>query len=203
MLLTTFDLVSAREVVDKILDASTKQGKFDFNQDFRIALFEKFILDDNDADGKGYEEELLSYIRSESKKRKERCEFLSEKAKDKKGLLTSNELREMRRMWGEDWRVIVKVVDRRTPELKALWAKLEKEQPLPKTKQERLEIEVKKLRSQEKLRKERRKGFFALAMVLAIPLSYFLFSGMLAVSDGYCASMPTKKERISCIPVQD
>ena len=51
MLLTTFDLVSAREVVDKILDANTKQGKFDFNQDFRIALFEKFILDDNNADG--------------------------------------------------------------------------------------------------------------------------------------------------------
>ena len=106
-------------------------------------------------------------------------------------------------MWGEDWRIITKIVDRRTPELKALWTKLEKEQPLPKTKQERLEIEVKKLRSQVKLRKERRKGFFALAMVLAIPMSYFLFSGMLAVSDGYCASIPTKKERISCIPVQD
>ena len=84
MLLTTFDLVSAREVVDKILDASTKKGKFDFNQDFGIALFEKFILDDNDDDGQSYEEELLKYIRAESKKRKERCEFLSNKAKDKR-----------------------------------------------------------------------------------------------------------------------
>ena len=84
MLLTTFDLVSAREVVDKILDASIKQGKFDFNQDFRIALFEKFILDENDSDGQDYEEELLIFIRAESKKRKERCEFLSQKAKDKK-----------------------------------------------------------------------------------------------------------------------
>ena len=166
-------------MVDKILDASTKQGRFDFNQDFRIALFEKFILDDNDADGQSYEEELLKYIRSESKKRKERCDYLSEKAKDKKEFLTSDELREMRRMWGEDWREITSRIGRRAPELKTLWATLEKGQPLPRTKQERLEIEVNTLRSQEKLRKERRKGFFALAMVFAIPLSYFMFSGML------------------------
>ena len=73
MLLTTFDLVSAREVVDKILDASTKQEKFDFNQDFGIAVFEKFILDDNDDDGQSYEEELLKYIRAESKKTKRKA----------------------------------------------------------------------------------------------------------------------------------
>ncbi len=65
MLLTTFDLVSARDIVDKILEASKKQGKFAFDQDFRIALFEKYILDDNDADGEAFEEELLKYIRSE------------------------------------------------------------------------------------------------------------------------------------------
>ena len=203
MLLTTFDLVSAREVVDKILDASTKQGRFDFNQDFRIALFEKFILDDNDTDGQIYEEELLEYIRAESKKRKERCDFLATKAKDKKGFLTSDELREMRRMWGEDWREVTSRVGRRAPELAALWATLEKGLPLPKTKQESLEIEVNQLRFQENLRKERRKGFIALAMVFAIPLSYFMFSGMVAVSDGYCASMPTKKERISCLVIQE
>ena len=109
----------------------------------------------------------------------------------------------MRRMWGEDWRVITKIADRRNPELKALWAALEKEQPLPKTKQERLEIEVNKLRSKEKLRRERRKGFFALAVTLAIPLFFFLFSGILAVSDGYCPSMPSKEERFSCSAIQD
>lgn len=84
MLLTTFDLVSAREVVDKILDASTKQGRFDFNQDFRIALFEKFILDDNDADGQSYEEELLKYIRSESKNERSDVIICQEKQRIKK-----------------------------------------------------------------------------------------------------------------------
>lgn len=128
---------------------------------------------------------------------------MSGKAKNKKGFLTSDELREMRKMWGEDWREITSRVGHRAPELKALWATLEKEQPLPKTKQERLEIEVSTLRSQEKLRKERRKGLFALAMVFAIPLSYFMFSGIIAVSDGYCASMPTKEERFSCSAIQE
>ena len=85
MLLMTFDLVSAREVVDKILDASTKQGKFDFNQDFGIALFEKFILDDNDDDGQSYEEELLKYIRDESKNEKKGASFSQTKLKTKKG----------------------------------------------------------------------------------------------------------------------
>ena len=89
MLLTTFDLVSARDIVDKILEASKKQGKFEFDQDFRITLFEKFILDDNDADGEGFEEELLKYIRSESKRLKDRCEFLSEKAKQKNKMVRS------------------------------------------------------------------------------------------------------------------
>ena len=202
MLLTTFDLVSARDIVDKILEASKKQGKFEFDQDFRITLFEKFILDDNDADGEGFEEELLKYIRSESKRLKDRCEFLSEKAKQKKGFLSADEIREMRAMWGADWREVASYkASNRKPDLDALWNALKKDQPLPQTKLERLEIEVDRFQTQANLWTERRKGLFALATMILIPVSYLLYTGIRATEDGYCSLRPTIQERFDCPPM--
>ena len=202
MLLTTFDLVSARDIVDKILEASKKQGKFEFDQDFRITLFEKFILDDNDADGEGFEEELLKYIRSESKRLKDRCEFLSEKANQKKGFLSADEIREMRAMWGADWREVASYkASNRKPDLDALWNALKKDQPLPQTKLERLEIEVDRFQTQANLWTERRKGLFALATMILIPVSYLLYTGIRATGDGYCSLRQTIQERFDCPPM--
>ena len=202
MLLTTFDLVSARDIVDKILEASKKQGKFAFDQDFRIALFEKFILDDNDADGEDFEEELLKYIRYESKRLNDRCEFLSEKAIQKKGIPSADEIREIRAMWGADWRKTASyTASKRKPDLDALWNALKKDQPLPQTKLEMLEIEVNRCRMQAKIWKERRKGLFALATVLVIPAFYLLYTGIRATQDGYCSLRQTIQERFDCPPM--
>ncbi len=203
MLLTTFDLVSARNIVDKILEASSKkQGKFEFDQDFRIELFGKFILDDNDADGKDFEEELLKYIRSESKRLKDRCEFLSEKANQKKGFLSADEIREMRAMWGADWRETASHYgSRRKPDLDTLWNALKKDQPLPQTKLEMLEIEVDRFRTKYSLLDQRRRGLCALAMLLIIPVSYLIYTGIRATRDGYCSLRQTIQERFDCPPM--
>ena len=51
-------------------------------------------------------------------------------------------------MWGADWRKTASyTASKRKPDLDALWNALKKDQPLPQTKLEMLEIEVDRFRT--------------------------------------------------------
>ena len=105
-------------------------------------------------------------------------------------------------MWGADWRETASyTASKRKPDLDALWNALKKDQPLHQTKVERLEIEVDRFQTQANLWTERRKGLFALATMILIPVSYLLYTGIRATGDGYCSLQPTIQERFDCLQV--